>query len=85
MNLERLDDHTVAVLKRLLAETDTAQVLRLVADLARQHAEDLLKQGSGAAAARFARQARMLARASDTLAFSDVGARAEAGEEGPAC
>jgi hypothetical protein len=67
MNVSTVDGESLAVLKRLIAETGTAQVLRLVADLARQHAEDLLKRGAGADAARFAREAKILAKASHAL------------------
>ena len=67
MTLTTVDDHTVTALKRVIVETGTAQVLRLVADIARQHAEDLLKQGARADAARFAREAKMLAKASNAL------------------
>jgi len=45
MNLKTVDDHTVASVKRVIVETGTAQVLRLVADLARPHAEDSLNAG----------------------------------------
>ena len=67
MNLKTVDGPSVAVLKRLIAETGTAQLLRLVADLARQHAEDLLKQGARVDAARFAREAKILAKAANAL------------------
>ncbi len=68
MNVSTVDGDSVAVLKRLIAETSTVQVLRLIADLARQRAEELLKQGARVDAGRFAREAKMLAKASDALA-----------------
>lgn len=68
MNVGTVDGESVTVLKRLIAETSTPQVLRLVADLARQHAEDLMKHGARAEAARFAREAKILAKASEALA-----------------
>jgi hypothetical protein len=67
MNVSTVDGDSLVVLKRLIAETGTAQILRLVADLARQHAEDLLKRGARAEAARFAREAKILAQSSDAL------------------
>ena len=67
MNVSTVDGDSLVVLKRLIAGTGTAQILRLVADLARQHAEDLLKRGSRAEAARFAREAKILAQTSDAL------------------
>jgi hypothetical protein len=57
----------IAVLKRLLAETGTAGVLSLLADVARQHAEDLLKQGARADAGRFAKEAKILEKASQAF------------------
>lgn len=68
MNVSTVDGDSLAVLKRLIAETGTVQVLRLIADLARQRAEELLKQGARVDAARFAREAKILAKASDALA-----------------
>jgi hypothetical protein len=67
MNVSTVDGDSLVVLKRLIAETGTAQILRLVADLARQHAEDLLKRGARAEAARLAREAKILAQSSDAL------------------
>jgi len=68
MNVNAVDGDIVVVLKRLIAETSSAEVLRLIADLARQQAEELLKQGARVDAARFAREAKMLAKASNALA-----------------
>jgi hypothetical protein len=64
MNTHVVGRDRIAVLKRLIAETGTAEVLSLLADIARQHAEDLLKQGARVDAARFAKEAKILAKAS---------------------
>ena len=65
MNANVVGGDSIAILKRLIADTGTPQVLHRVADLARQHAEDLLKQGARVDAARLAREAKIVAKASD--------------------
>ena len=55
------------VLRRLIAQVGTPQLLRLVADAATQHAEDLVRDGAHADAARFLREATILAKASAAI------------------
>ena len=57
------------VLKRLIAQVGTPQLLRLVADAAKQHAEDLVRDGAHADAARFFREATILAKAADAISY----------------
>jgi hypothetical protein len=59
------DAESALVLKRLIAQVGTPQLLRLVADAAKQHAEDLVRDGADAA--RFLREATILAKASDAI------------------
>ena len=71
--VERIDEASMTdadsalVLKRLIAQVGTPQLLRLVADAATQHAEDLVRAGAQADAARFLREATILAKASDAI------------------
>ena len=67
MSFHVVGNDRIAVLKRLIAEMGTAEVLSILADVARQHAEDLLKQGARADAARFLKEAKILAKASEAF------------------
>lgn len=62
------DGDTLALLRRLVTHTSTPQLLRLIASVADQHAEDLAHQGRTTEAARFAREAKILSRASEAIA-----------------
>jgi hypothetical protein len=58
---------SLAILKRLVADIGTPQLLRLIADVAEQHANDLIRQGISPHAARFARDAKILSRAAEAI------------------
>lgn len=67
MSASMTNAESALVLKRLIAQVGTPQLLRLVADAAKQHAEDLVRDGAHADAARFLREATILAKASDAI------------------
>ena len=67
MNEEFADGDSLAIVKRLVTDIGTPQLLRLVADVAEQHADDLLRHGASPLAARCAREAKILSRASDAV------------------
>lgn len=60
-------EKSLAILKQLVTEIGTPQLLRLIADVAQQHANELLRQGASPQAARFAREATILSRASEAI------------------
>jgi len=84
MNLKTVDDHTVADVKRMIVETGTPHVLCLVADLARQHAEDLLNAGCTRGSRQICARPRCSPKPQTRSPTSDD-ARVEAGEAGLAC
>ena len=59
----------LAVLERLITEIGTPQLLHLIAEIAEQHANELLRRGAGPQAARCAREARILTEASRALLY----------------
>ena len=61
------DGNSLAILKRLMTDIGTPRLLRLIADVAAEHANDLIRQGASPQAARFEREARILRRASEAL------------------
>jgi hypothetical protein len=58
---------SLAILKRLVTDLGTPRVLRLIAEIAAQHADDLRRQGASPHAARCAREAQILSRACEAL------------------
>jgi len=67
MNDRALDADSLVILKRLVAEVGTPQLLRLIADVAQQHANELLGHGASLQAGRLAREASILAKAADAI------------------
>ena len=67
MHEKSTDGDSLAILERLISEIGTPELLRLIAEVAEQHANDLLRQGASPQAARFAREASILSRASDAI------------------
>jgi hypothetical protein len=62
------DSDSLALLRRLVTELGTPQLLRLLASVADQHAKELAQEGPTQDAARFAREAKILSRASEAIA-----------------
>lgn len=62
------DSDALSLLRRLVTEMGTPRLLRLIATVADQHARDLVQHGPGSEAARLAREAEILSRASDAIA-----------------
>ncbi len=60
--------NTLALLRRLVTELGTLQLLRLLAGVADQHATQLAQEGPTQDAARSAREAEILSRAVEAIA-----------------
>ena len=73
MNQKSTDAESLAILKRLVTEIGTPQLLSLIAQVAEEHAKELLGQGASPQAARFAREAKILSRASEAILGSEDG------------
>ncbi len=67
MSASVTNDDGVVLLKRLIAQVGSPQLLRLVADAAKQHAEDLVRDSAHVDAARFLREAKILAKTSEAI------------------
>jgi hypothetical protein len=67
MNQKSTDAESLAILQRLVTDIGTPQLLSLIAQVAEEHANELLRQGASPQAARFAREAEILSRASEAI------------------
>jgi hypothetical protein len=67
MDAKFTDGDDLAILKRLVTDIGTPQLVRLIACVVEQHANELLRQGASPQAARFARDAKILSRASEAI------------------
>jgi hypothetical protein len=61
------DGDRLTILKQLVEELGTPQLLHLIAEIAEQHAGELLQRGAGPHAARCEREARILNQASRAI------------------